>query len=81
MFVLLFFQGPTHRLEIHPAKDLLITDLSTDEEERVHGKMKNYEKKIDHLMSEVGSLKNEVLGFYIIIIINNSIYFYFCSLT
>ncbi|XP_041370938.1 outer dense fiber protein 2-like isoform X2 [Gigantopelta aegis] len=54
------WQGPTHRLEINPTKDLLITDLSTDEEERVHGQMQNYEKKIDHLMSEVGSLKNEV---------------------
>lgn len=35
-------------------------DLSTDEEERVHGQMKNYEKKIENLMSEMGSLKNEV---------------------
>jgi hypothetical protein len=35
-------------------------ELSTDEEEQVHGQMKNYEKKIENLMSEMGSLKTEV---------------------
>jgi len=37
-----------------------MSDLSTDEEDQVHGQMRNYEKKIDSLMSEVGTLKNEV---------------------
>lgn len=54
-------QGPTHRLEIKTPKDgLNMDDLSTDEEEHVHGQMKNYEKKIENLMSEMGSLKTEV---------------------
>lgn len=54
-------QGPTHRLEINTPKDgLNMNDLSTDEEEHVHGQMKNYEKKIENLMSEMGSLKTEV---------------------
>ncbi|KAJ8300949.1 hypothetical protein KUTeg_022468 [Tegillarca granosa] len=54
-------KGPTHRLEINTPRDQLrMEDLSTDEEDKVHGKMKNYEKKIDSLMSEVGTLKNEV---------------------
>ncbi|XP_071157397.1 outer dense fiber protein 2-like isoform X4 [Mytilus edulis] len=52
------WQGPTHRLEInHPTR---VEDLSTDEEEQVHGQMRGYEKKIDSLMTEVGTLKNEV---------------------
>lgn len=51
-------KGPTHRLEInHPTR---VEDLSTDEEEQVHGQMRGYEKKIDSLMTEVGTLKNEV---------------------
>ena len=37
-----------------------MSDLSTDDEERVHHHMRCYEKKIDGLMSEVGSLKSEV---------------------
>lgn len=52
------FQGPTHRLEINHANR--VEDLSTDEEDRVHDQMRGYEKKIDSLMSEVGTLKNEV---------------------
>ena len=36
-------------------------DLSTDEEDRVHGEIRQYENKIEDLMSEVGTLKNEVL--------------------
>ena len=35
-------------------------ELSTDEEDAVHGQMKQYEDKIDTLMSHVGTLKNEV---------------------
>ncbi|KAK3088329.1 hypothetical protein FSP39_017717 [Pinctada imbricata] len=50
------WQGPTERVEI-PTQD-----LSTDEEEVVHGQMRNYERKIETLMSEMGSLKNEVLA-------------------
>ncbi|XP_014341650.1 outer dense fiber protein 2 isoform X1 [Latimeria chalumnae] len=59
------WEGPTHRLEITPVdtgKDhsaLHLSDLSTDEEEVIHGKMKEYEKRIDSLMNEVGSLKTE----------------------
>ena len=51
-------QGPTHRLEINTPRDM--EDLSTDEEEVVHGQMRNYERKIETLMSEMGSLRNEV---------------------
>ena len=64
-FDLKFFasQGPTHRLEINtPRDDLRMEDLSTDDEDRVHGQMKNYEKKIENLMSEMGSLKTEVVN-------------------
>ncbi|XP_052092017.1 outer dense fiber protein 2-like isoform X5 [Mytilus californianus] len=51
------WQGPTHRLEINnPTR---VEDLSTDEEEQVHDQMRGYEKKIDSLMTEVGTLKNE----------------------
>ncbi|XP_069119448.1 outer dense fiber protein 2-like isoform X5 [Argopecten irradians] len=54
------WQGPTHRLEIsNPRESLRMSDLDTDEEEQVHGQMRNYEKKIEGLMSEVGTLKNE----------------------
>ncbi|XP_052220728.1 outer dense fiber protein 2-like isoform X8 [Dreissena polymorpha] len=53
--------GPTHRLEIHTPRDALrMEDLSTDEEDRVHSEMRQYENKIENLMSEVGTLKNEV---------------------
>nr|XP_015222741.1 PREDICTED: outer dense fiber protein 2 isoform X2 [Lepisosteus oculatus]XP_015222742.1 PREDICTED: outer dense fiber protein 2 isoform X2 [Lepisosteus oculatus]XP_015222743.1 PREDICTED: outer dense fiber protein 2 isoform X2 [Lepisosteus oculatus] len=60
-------QGPTHRLEITPAAEpepgqaaLRLADLSTDEEEALHGRISQYERKIDSLMNEVGSLKSEV---------------------
>ncbi|XP_052789752.1 outer dense fiber protein 2-like isoform X4 [Mya arenaria] len=54
-------RGPTHRLEIHTPRDTLrMEDLSTDEEDRVHNEMRQYENKIENLMSEVGTLKNEV---------------------
>ncbi|MEE6505612.1 hypothetical protein FKM82_005582 [Ascaphus truei] len=60
------WEGLTHRLEITPPNTekmfsaLRLSDLSTDEEETMRGKMRCYEKKIDNLMSEVGTLKNEV---------------------
>ncbi|XP_038637483.1 outer dense fiber protein 2 isoform X5 [Scyliorhinus canicula] len=61
------WEGPTHRLDITPVdtaekfhSTLHLSDLSTDEEEAVHGKMNEYEKKIDCLMNQVGSLKNEI---------------------
>ncbi|MGH0132602.1 UNVERIFIED_CONTAM: hypothetical protein FKN15_040753 [Acipenser sinensis] len=60
------WEGPTHRLEITPANDdpapsaLRLSDLSTDEEDAVHGRMQQYEKKIDSLMNQVGSLKSQV---------------------
>ncbi|KAL5012471.1 hypothetical protein ScPMuIL_011022 [Solemya velum] len=54
------WQGPTHRLEINTPRDgLRLSDLSTEEEDQVHGQMKNYEKKIDSLMTEMGTLRNE----------------------
>ncbi|KAL3872491.1 hypothetical protein ACJMK2_040412 [Sinanodonta woodiana] len=53
--------GPTHRLEILGAHDpLRISDLDTEEEDVVHSQMRNYEHKIDSLLNEVGTLKNEV---------------------
>lgn len=42
---------------------LRIEDLSTDEEDALHGRINQYEKKIDSLMTEVSSLKNEVKSF------------------
>ncbi|KAK3587189.1 hypothetical protein CHS0354_016885 [Potamilus streckersoni] len=54
-------KGPTHRLEIHgPHDPLRISDLDTEEEDVVHSQMRNYEHKIDSLLNEVGTLKNEV---------------------
>ncbi|XP_077104773.1 outer dense fiber protein 2 isoform X5 [Siphateles boraxobius] len=61
------WEGQTHRLEITPPQEpersqspLRIEDLSTDEEEALHGRINQYERKIDSLMTEVSSLKNEV---------------------
>ncbi|KAK6194419.1 hypothetical protein SNE40_000055 [Patella caerulea] len=57
----LAWQGPTYRLEIPTGQGRdQSNELSTDEEDKVHGQMRSYEKKIDGLMSEVGTLKNEV---------------------
>ncbi|KAL4660330.1 outer dense fiber protein 2-like isoform X1 [Arapaima gigas] len=59
------FESPTNQLEITlvPEADhthsLLHSDLSTDEEEILHDRINQYERKIDSLMAEVGSLKNE----------------------
>ncbi|KAM4020155.1 outer dense fiber protein 2 isoform 3-T3 [Anomaloglossus baeobatrachus] len=60
------WEGLTHRLEITPPdmekmmSALRMSDLSTDEEEYMRGKINSYEKKIDSLMCEVGTLKSEV---------------------
>ncbi|KAK3555340.1 hypothetical protein QTP86_014935 [Hemibagrus guttatus] len=61
------WEGPSHRLEITPLPEpdpsrsvLRLEDLSTDEEEALHGRINQYERKIDSLMTEVSSLKNEV---------------------
>ena len=61
----MFFQGQSHRLEIVPHDDVGVRggkmyELSTDEEDEVTNKMKKYERKIDELMNEVGTLRNEV---------------------
>ncbi|KAG9335363.1 hypothetical protein JZ751_005285 [Albula glossodonta] len=65
------WEGPTHRLEITPLPEpdpalsssgaLRLADLSTDEEEALHGRINQYERKIDSLMTEVSSLKSERL--------------------
>ena len=69
-------QGPSHRLEVSPGFENGTTesiiaavrhgDLSTDDEDRVNQHMRQYETKIDSLMSEVGTLKSEVsfISFY-----------------
>ncbi|KAF4077516.1 hypothetical protein AMELA_G00209030 [Ameiurus melas] len=61
------WEGPSHRLEITPLPEpepscsvLRLEDLSTDEEEALHGRINQYERKVDSLMTEVSSLKNEV---------------------
>ncbi|KAM6976079.1 outer dense fiber protein 2 isoform 4-T4 [Tautogolabrus adspersus] len=64
------WEGPSHRLEItppHPEPEpepeqsaLRLADLTSEEEEGLHGRISQYEKKIDSLMTEVSSLKNEV---------------------
>lgn len=56
------WEGPSHRLEVSPPHGggtLRMEDLSTSEEDEVHGKIRSYEKKIGSLMSEVGSLETE----------------------
>ncbi|XP_072310231.1 outer dense fiber protein 2 [Eucyclogobius newberryi] len=63
------FEGPTHCLEIIPLttqepeefqSPLRLADLTSDDEDRIHGQIKQYEMKIDNLMTEVSSLKTEV---------------------
>ncbi|XP_042251833.1 outer dense fiber protein 2 [Thunnus maccoyii] len=64
------WEGPTHRLEItpsfpepeleHPQSALRLADLTSEEEEGLHGRISQYERKIDSLLTEVSSLKNEV---------------------
>ncbi|XP_028273483.1 outer dense fiber protein 2 isoform X2 [Parambassis ranga] len=64
------WEGPTHRLEITPPLSkqepepehsaLRLSDLTSEEEEGIHGRISQYERKIDSLLTEVSSLKNEV---------------------
>ncbi|XP_068608775.1 outer dense fiber protein 2 [Brachionichthys hirsutus] len=66
------WEGLTHNLEIspplpepnteHSQSALRLADLASEEEEEegLHGRISQYERKIDSLMAEVGSLKNEV---------------------
>uniref|UniRef100_A0A672YEQ8 Outer dense fiber protein 2 n=1 Tax=Sphaeramia orbicularis TaxID=375764 RepID=A0A672YEQ8_9TELE len=66
------WEGPTHRLEItpqppepepepeHSQSVLRLADLTSEEEEGLHGRISQYERKIDSLLTEVSSLKNEV---------------------
>ncbi|XP_034565746.1 outer dense fiber protein 2 [Notolabrus celidotus] len=68
----LTWEGPTHCLEISPPQPepepelelsqsaLRLADLTSEEEEGLHGRINDYERKIDTLMTEVSSLKNEV---------------------
>ncbi|KAM9307128.1 outer dense fiber protein 2 [Pholidichthys leucotaenia] len=64
------WEGPAHQLEIaaplpelnpeHSQSALRLSGLESESEEGVHGRISQYEKKIDSLMTEVSSLKNEV---------------------
>ncbi|XP_029371265.1 outer dense fiber protein 2 [Echeneis naucrates] len=64
------WEGPMHRLEItppvpgpepkHSYSALRLSDLMSEEEEGLHGRISQYERKIDSLLTEVNSLKNEV---------------------
>lgn len=64
------WEGPTHRLEItpplpepepeHSPSALRLADLTSEEEEGLHGRISQYEKTIDSLLTEVSTLKNEV---------------------
>lgn len=55
-------------------------DLSTDEEDRVHNVMRGYEHKIDNLMSEVGTLKNEVVSPVIHVSCMDTVMYWPCAL-
>ncbi|XP_052392222.1 outer dense fiber protein 2-like [Carassius gibelio] len=70
------WEGPSHRLEITPPQEpersqspLRIEDLVPDEEETLHGLINQYERKIDSLVTEVNSLKNEMRIFFVIFIV------------
>ncbi|KAK9533048.1 hypothetical protein VZT92_010401 [Zoarces viviparus] len=64
------WEGPTHCLEItqpgpgpgpeHSQSVLRLADLTSAEEEGLHQRISQYERKIDSLLTEVSSLKNEV---------------------
>ncbi|KAL6097266.1 odf2 [Pungitius sinensis] len=64
------WEGPTHCLEIAQALPepgaersqsvLRLADLASEEQEGLHGRISQYERKIDSLLTEVSSLKNEV---------------------
>uniref|UniRef100_A0A3B3ZH24 Outer dense fiber protein 2 n=1 Tax=Periophthalmus magnuspinnatus TaxID=409849 RepID=A0A3B3ZH24_9GOBI len=62
-------RGPTHCLEIIPQSTqepeevqsaLCLADLTSDDEDEIHRRINKYERKVDSLMTEVSSLKNEV---------------------
>ncbi|XP_038821297.1 outer dense fiber protein 2-like isoform X2 [Salvelinus namaycush] len=62
------WEGPTHRLEITPLPEpetshspLRLADLSSSEEEVLHGRINQYERKIDSLMTEVELRRKEQL--------------------
>uniref|UniRef100_H2ZEZ0 Uncharacterized protein n=1 Tax=Ciona savignyi TaxID=51511 RepID=H2ZEZ0_CIOSA len=52
---------PQTNLRIHPSDSnpLRTSDLSTEEDNRLRQHLSEYEKKIENLMAEVGTLKNE----------------------
>uniref|UniRef100_A0A0B7A1L7 Outer dense fiber protein 2 n=2 Tax=Arion vulgaris TaxID=1028688 RepID=A0A0B7A1L7_9EUPU len=52
------WQGTGQRSEVNHVRN---SDLSTDEEERFGGEVRKYEKKINNLINEVGTLRNEVV--------------------
>ncbi|XP_019962925.2 outer dense fiber protein 2 isoform X1 [Paralichthys olivaceus] len=64
------WEGPTHHLEITPPlpepepdqshSALRLAELTSEEEEGLHGRISQYERKIDSLLTDVSSLKNEV---------------------
>ncbi|XP_054468269.1 outer dense fiber protein 2 isoform X2 [Anoplopoma fimbria] len=64
------WEGPTCCLEItqtppepgpeHSQSVLRLADLTSEEEEGLHGRISQYERKVDSLLTEVNSLKNEV---------------------
>ncbi|KAM8934762.1 outer dense fiber protein 2 isoform 2-T2 [Pelodytes ibericus] len=60
------WEGLTHRLDITPPdmeksfSALQLSDLSTEQEESIRDKITSCDRKINSLMSEVGTLKNEV---------------------
>ncbi|XP_068430423.1 outer dense fiber protein 2 isoform X2 [Clinocottus analis] len=68
------WEGPTHCLEItqppfgpesgpgpeHSQSVLRLADLTSREEEGLHGRLSQYESKIESLLTEVSSLKNQV---------------------
>uniref|UniRef100_A0A8C7IV79 Outer dense fiber protein 2 n=1 Tax=Oncorhynchus kisutch TaxID=8019 RepID=A0A8C7IV79_ONCKI len=62
-------QGHTHRLEITPLPQseishslLRFADLSSEEEEVLHGRINQYERKIDSLKTEVSTFKSVKLS-------------------
>ncbi|KAH9498966.1 Outer dense fiber protein 2 [Bulinus truncatus] len=52
------WQGTAQKAEVGHLRS---SDLSTDDEEKANGEVRAYEKKINNLLNEVGSLKNEVV--------------------
>lgn len=67
----IFTKGPTHSPEVSPSlhqpkaehsqSPLRLAELTSGEEDDgLHGRISQYERKVDSLMTEVSSLKNEV---------------------